>query len=173
MMVRVRSLLQFALLLALWIGQRQGDLLRLSWSAYDGRVIKLQQSKTGRRVTIPAGDILTEYLVTLKKVGPLILNNTHGRTWTADGFRTSWGKAFKKAGITDDLHFHDLRGSAVVRLAVAHATVPEIATFTGHSLKDVESILDAHYLGRDVRLAESAIRKLNRNEKRTKPVKCM
>ena len=56
--------------------------------------------------------------------------------------------------------FHDLRGSAVVRLAIADATVPQIATLTGHSLKDVEAILDAHYLGRDVKLAEIAIAKL-------------
>ena len=40
-----------------------------------------------------------------------------------------------------------------------------IATFTGHSLKDVETILDAHYLGRDVQLAEAAVLKL---EKKTK-----
>ena len=63
------------------------------------------------------------------------------------------------------LTFHDLRGSAVVRLAVADATVPQIATFTGHGLKDVEAILDAHYLGRDVALAEIAMQKL---EARTK-----
>ena len=63
------------------------------------------------------------------------------------------------------LTFHDLRGSAVVRLALAEATVPQIATFTGHSLADVEHILDRHYLGRDVKLAEIAIMKL---ETRTK-----
>lgn len=43
---------------------------------------------------------------------------------------------------------------AVVRLALADATVPQIVTFTGHSLRDVEAILDAHYLGRDVKLAD-------------------
>jgi hypothetical protein len=53
----------------------------------------------------------------------------------------------------------------VVRLAIAVATVPQIATFTGHSLKDVEVILDAHYLGRDIQLAEAAVLKL---EARTK-----
>jgi hypothetical protein len=41
------------------------------------------------------------------------------------------------------LTFHDLRGSAVVRLAAADATVPQIATFTGHRLRDVEAMLDA------------------------------
>jgi hypothetical protein len=39
----------------LWTGQRQGDLLRLPWSAYDGTHIRLRQSKTGRRVEIKAG----------------------------------------------------------------------------------------------------------------------
>ena len=75
-----------------------------------------------------------------------------------------------KAGIKG-ITFHDLRGSAVVRLALANATVPQIATFTGHALKDVEAILDKHYLGRDVRLAENAVRKLERKERRTKTVK--
>jgi integrase len=55
--------------------------------------------------------------------------------------------------------FHDLRGTAVTRLAIAGCTEPEIATITGHSLGDVRSILDA-YLHRDKALAESAIRKL-------------
>ena len=34
-------------LLASWLGQRQGDLLRLQWSAYDGTYIRLRQSKPG------------------------------------------------------------------------------------------------------------------------------
>jgi hypothetical protein len=54
----------------------------------------------------------------------------------------------------------------VVRLAIAGATVPRIATFTGHSLREVEAILDAHHLGRDIELAEPAVLKL---EARTKP----
>jgi integrase len=47
--------LHLPLLLALWTGQRQGDLLRLPWSAYDGTHIRLKQSKTGARVIIPVG----------------------------------------------------------------------------------------------------------------------
>ena len=53
----------------------------------------------------------------------------------------------------------------MVRLALAEATIPQIATFTGHSLKDVEAILDAHYLGRDAELAEAAVLKLERRIK--------
>jgi integrase len=92
------------------------------------------------------------------------MTNTFGRPWTSEGFRTSWAKACRKSGITG-LTYHDLRGSAVVRLALADATVPQIATLTGHALRDVEAILDARYLGRDVELAEIAMQKL---EARTK-----
>jgi hypothetical protein len=50
---------------------------------------------------------------------------------------------------------HDSRfaGTAVVRLAIAGASVPQIAAVTDHSLRDVEAILDVHYLGRDILLA--------------------
>jgi Phage integrase family len=106
---------------------------------------------------------LKEFLERAQRRSPLILTNTRGLPWTSDGFRTSWAKLCAKAKIAD-LTFHDLRGSAVIRLALAGATVPEIATFTGHSLKDVESILDAHYLGRDMQLAENAMRKLELRE---------
>ncbi|MGY3469251.1 integrase [Bradyrhizobium sp. LM6.11] len=150
--------------LALWSGQRQGDLLRLPWSAYESPYIRLRQSKGGRRVAMPAGGPLRALLDTTESRGPLILTNTLGRPWTSDGFRTSWAKACERAGI-EGLTFHDLRGTAVVRLAIAGASVPQIAAVTGHSLKDVEAILDAHYLGRDIQLAEAAVLKL---EARTK-----
>jgi integrase len=156
--------LQFALVAALWLGQRQSDLLRLAWTNYDGTHVKLRQGKGKKRVTIPVGAPLKAALDAAKLARPdatTILTNTRGASWTEDGFRTSWGKAFRKAKLAEDLHFHDLRGTAVTRLALAGCTVPQIAAITGHSLKDVESILSAHYLGGTLELAEAAITKLN------------
>jgi hypothetical protein len=46
--------------------------------------------------------------------------------------------------------------------------VPEIASVTGHSLSDVRSILDSHYLHRDPELAKSAIAKLEEKRSGTK-----
>jgi integrase len=116
------------------------------------------------RVAMPAGAPLTALLDATERRAPLILTNTRGRPWTSDGFRTSWSKACDRAGVSD-LTFHDLRGTAVGRLAIGGASVPQIAAVTGHALKDVEAILDAHYLGRDIQLAEAAVLKL---EARTK-----
>ena len=81
------SEIKLALMLALWIGQRQGDLLRLPWSSYDGTHIRLRQSKTGRRISMPAGAPLKVLLDSTKRRGPLILTNSYGRPWTSDGFR--------------------------------------------------------------------------------------
>ncbi|MFK4004435.1 tyrosine-type recombinase/integrase [Qipengyuania sp. NPDC077563] len=168
--------LHLALMMALWTGQRQGDLLALTWAGYDGKRISLTQKKTNRSVVVPVGGPLRSALDALKsntidrmgKAANLsslkILTTQKGKAWTEDGFRTSWSKACAKAGVAD-VTFHDLRGTAVTRLALAGCTSPEIATVTGHSLKDVNAILDAHYLSRDSELAESAIKKL---EKRVK-----
>lgn len=158
--------LQAALLLALWTGQRQRDLLRLSWKSYDGQNIRLRQSKAeggkGRRVVIPVGGPLKLALdaaLKQKRTAVTILTNSRGLSWTSDGFRTSWGKAFAKTTLAG-LNFHDLRGTAVTRLALSNCSVPEIGSITGHSMETVQAILDSHYLGGRVELAESAIKKL-------------
>jgi integrase len=158
------SHLHLPLLLALWTGQRQGDLLRLPWSGYDGTHIRLRQSKTGRRVEIRVGAPLKAALDATPKRSTIILTNHDGKPWTSDGFRASWRKACKVAGIIG-VTFHDLRGTAVTRLASAECTEAEIATLTGVSLRSVRSILDTHYLHRDPALGDRAISKLERRTK--------
>ena len=163
-MAVAKEYLQRALMLALWTGQREGDLLRLDWFQYDGAKIRLQQSKTGTRVEIPVGKPLRDILDPIRKKHGPILTTIRGRAWSENGFRSSWRKACRAAGIVG-LTFNDLRGTAVTRLALAECTEAEIATLTGHALRDVRSILDAHYLNRDPRLAENAIRKLETGTK--------
>lgn len=160
---RAPERMRLAFTLALWTGQRQGDLLKLTWGNYDGKYLRLRQGKGKKRLAIPVGLPLRTALDAEKarKRGALILLTLAGTPWTSDGFRTSWRKACSNAGISG-LTFHDIRGSAVTRLALAGASVPEIATLTGHSLADVQAILDAHYLSRDIGLADSAMKKLEK-----------
>jgi integrase len=110
-------------------------------------------------VVIPVATPLKAGLDAAPRRSPIILTNKAGRPWTERGFRSSWSTICKQAGI-DGLTFNDLRGTAVTRLALVGCTEAEIATITGHSLRDVRSILDAHYLHRDIELARSAITKL-------------
>jgi integrase len=152
--------LRLAMLLAINTGQRQGDLLRLPWSAYDGTAIKLRQRKTGAYVTIPVADALKSSLDAAPRKCPIMLTNSDDKPWSESGFQGAWKKATKRAGI-HGLTFHDLRGTAVVTLARAGCTVVEIYTFTGLKPNNVQAILTAHYLPRDAEVAGNAIAKLN------------
>jgi len=163
-LAKAPSHLHLALTLALWTGQRQGDLLRLPWSAYNGTHIRVRQSKTGRPLIIPVGAPLKAALDAAPRRSTLILTNRDGKPWTSNGFRSSWRKACAAAGVTG-LTFHDLRGTAATRLAVAGCTEPEIVAITGHSLHDATDVLSKHYLYLDPKLSENAIRKLESGTK--------
>lgn len=65
--------LQRALILALHTGQRQADLLGLSWNNYDGSFISLRQGKTKRRVEIPCTTALKRMLDGLDRDTNLVL----------------------------------------------------------------------------------------------------
>ena len=67
---RAPAHLHLPLMLALWTGQRQGDLLRLPWSAYDGKHIRLKQNKTGARVVIRVGAPLKAMLDAHQNAAP-------------------------------------------------------------------------------------------------------
>jgi integrase len=162
--------LYLPLLLGAWTGQRESDLLLLPWSAYDGKRIKLRQGKTGVDVEPPVVGPLKVALDAEKarKRGLLILLNSRGEKWTAGGFRSSFFKLRDKIGLKGRT-FHDLRGTAVTRLALAGCTVPEISIFTGLSPDDVQQILARHYLNRDPAIAKNAADKLAKlAEQRTK-----
>ena len=164
--------MQRALILALHTGQREGDLLRLPWSAYKCDCIELRQGKARRHgkpaplIQIPCTAALRRMLDGMERVSPLILVTKTGQSFKKRYFAQLWDGAMTKAGLQSvtlpgldepvDLHFHDLRGTAVTLLSEAGCTPQQIATITGHSLKTVHRILE-RYLARTRGLAEQAI----------------
>ena len=159
--LRTAPHLRLAMQLAVNTGQRQGDLLRLPWSAYDGTNIKLKQGKTGAYIPIPVTDELKAALDAAPRKSPIMLTNSDNKPWSESGFQGAWGKATTRAGIRG-LTFHDLRGTAVVTLARAGCNEVQIYSITGHKPGDVRAILTAHYLPRDAEVARDAIAKLNK-----------
>jgi integrase len=165
--------LVLALELARWTGQRQGDLLRLTWGAYDGTHISLRQEKTGAHVRVMVAQELRTRLDAEKarrlakggdKIASLtIITNRSGRPYT-EGFRASWAKACKAAGV-EGVTFHDLRGTFVTLAYRDGATFKDIAEVTGHSEKDAEGIIRKHYLK-----ADSAVTKLEAGNKKRREV---
>ena len=83
------------------------------------------------------------------------------------------GQHEMSGGFAGNMLLHDIAKAHQVdsghqRLALSGCSEAEIATFTGHSLKDAGAIIDAHYLSRDSRMAESALMKREAHEAGTK-----
>lgn len=150
--------MRLAYLLAVYSAQRQGDLLVLPWSSWDGEAISLRQNKTGRRLEIPAAGPLRLALEQAPRRSTIILTRPDGQPWKADHFRHVWAQTTAAAGVKGR-RFMDLRRTAVVRLAEASCTIPEIASITGHDIDVCQRIVDT-YLPRTRRLAARAILKL-------------
>jgi len=153
-------------MVALEVGQRESDVLRLTWAAYDGTALNVRQSKTGAPVRVPVTRELKALLDAAPRRTLTICATSRGTPWTLDGFKASWRKV-KPVGLT----FHDLRGTAVTRLAVSGCTHIEIHAVTGLSLKSIGAILERHYLHADPRIAQAGIRKLEKHKAGTKVVK--
>lgn len=144
----------WAVAVALYTGQRQGDCLTMRWDHISGGLLSVKQEKTGKRLAIPLHKDLRTVLETIPKRAVTILTNTDGKPWTKEGFKSSWGKT--KPECTKGLVFHGLRKSAVVTLLEAGCTTAEVAAITGQSMEMVE-----HYAKHvnQRRLAASAILK--------------
>jgi integrase len=174
--------LQPALILALHSGQREGDLIDLRWTAYDGACVRLRQHKSKRKgipgplIEIPCTRALKRMLDSIPRTSPFILTTKTGKKFKKRYFCRLWHEVMMAAGITQiylegledpvDLHFHDLRGTAITLLSEAGCTTQQIATITGHSLKYVETILK-RYLARTRGLAEEAIAKFEASPRAT------
>lgn len=154
--------LVLALEMARWTGQRQGDLLRLRWNAYDGQYITLVQGKTGATVRVRVAEPLKALLDAQRRTSVNILTTRSGVPY-GEGFKSSWRKAVARAGI-EGVTFHDLRGTFITQAYRDGASFKEIAEVSGHTEKDAERIIKKHYLQSD-----GAVTKLELgNKQRTK-----
>lgn len=154
--------MRLALELALWTGQRQSDLLRLSWSNYkDGR-ISFRQGKRRRKVDMPVYSELRELLDAQPRLATTILTTGKGVPWKVDPrpiyFMHEWRKVTLAAAL-DGLHFHDLRGTTCTMLADAGCTPSEIAAILGWTVKTVMEMMD-RYQAMTATQSDSAVAKL-------------
>ncbi len=124
-------MMALALKLGLYTGQREGDVLAMSWHDIDGDLIHVVQAKTGTKLAIPLHSALRMALDAQQRVSPIILTTTGGLPFTGSYFRHQWRKALRDAGL-QGLVFHGLRYTAAARLAEAGCSIKEIAAITGH-----------------------------------------
>ena len=151
-----------ALSLALYTGQRLGDVLAMRWSDIRDAMIAVTQEKTDTKLWIPIHRDLDRELKRLQRsrVSVTILTTSDGTPWTKDGFKASWQAQMnvEELAVLRERRrvFHGLRKSAVVFLLEADCTDAQVAAITGQSREMVE-----HYARQvnQLRLAASAVLK--------------
>ena len=149
--------------IAIHTGQRQGDILGLTWKKYDGTYLLIRQSKGGKKLKVRVHSRLKAMLDAMDKKDTMrICLNSRNRPWTNDGFQGSWRKECKRLGI-EDVAFHDLRGTFITERAREGSSVDDIAKISGHSTTDIKSVLETHYLSPDQDRSDAVILRMEKN----------
>ncbi|MFI5409090.1 tyrosine-type recombinase/integrase [Kaistia sp. UC242_56] len=126
--------------IARWTGMRQGDILKMPPTAYDGHSIRLITSKAGVQISVPVAGPLKAIIDAAlgASTGPTPITlcaNSRGKPWTESGFRASFFKmigALEVAGkVGEGLTFHGLRHSVATELREAGFDSRTIADMLG------------------------------------------
>jgi hypothetical protein len=167
-----------AILLARELGQRQADILKLTWACYSEATgaFLMQQNKTGTIVEVPPSPELLARLEAAKArvelvrlrlhnrrrdIAPTIVVSRHrGGAITGNDCRHRFADlraiAEKRLRSCGTLTFQDLRDTCVTELSDANASDALIAAITGHSPASVAAVL-AHYRAATSAQAQAAV----------------
>lgn len=172
-----------ATLLAADTGQREADLLKLTWgklATRNGRrTIRLRQGKTNVWIDVPLTERLATRLAQMETANrnraipsaSVLTRESDGAAYQPTYFIRTFA-AVRAAAIAgsakhglepcpelEGLQYRDLRRTLIVRLAEADVDLPGIAAISGHKIETCKEILET-YLPRTGKMAGAAIAKL-------------
>lgn len=130
---------RLAYAMALYTGQRRGDLAAMLWTALDGDWIAVLQEKTGAPLMIPVHPALRVEIDQAPRCSTQILTGPRGTGYARESFGNVMADWIKLAGLSDECRLHGLRKSAGRCLAEAGATTRMIMAVLGHkTIKEAE-----------------------------------
>jgi integrase len=133
---------RIAMDLALLTGQRQGDLLGLTWDQVTPEGIAFRQGKTGKRLLVGMSPALEEVLDRAKQMVPqlprlYVIKTAKGRAYSGEGFRAIWQRRMRRLA---EGHWKRAKGKTPVWVA---PKLPQ--RFTFHDLR-AKSVSDSETL---------------------------
>jgi len=131
--------------LALYTGQRSGDVRVMKWSdVANGRFVVAAQQKTGQAVAAPLHPELIRTLEAAERSHMVMITTKWGAPFSQAGFGNWMAESIEQAGLPSRCVAHGLRKAAARRLAEAGCTPHEIRSITGHrSLQEVQRYTEA------------------------------
>ncbi len=151
--------------LALYTGQRRGDLVRVRWTDFTGEQLALTQQKTGKRLRLPVLPHLRAALDVTPRHGDTVLSTEDGAPRSAEGLTNDWRRWTERAGL-EGTTLHGLRKTLGKLLAEEGATTRELMDALGH-----DAIAHAELYSREAAqetMAKSAFGKVS-NRLRPRP----
>lgn len=118
--------------LALYTGQRRGDIAKMTWADIKDGGINVVQEKTGAKLWLPIHPSLSDELASTPRNHAVVVASASGRSYKSSYLGTSFAAAIAAAKLPEDCVLHGLRKAAARRLAEAGATDAEIMSITGH-----------------------------------------
>lgn len=150
-------------------GLRRSDVVRVGRQHRDATHLRLDQKKTGKRVSILITPDLAKALDTAPGKGLHYVQTAWSKPFSDKGFGATVKRWIKEAGLPDTLSLHGLRKADGVRMAESGASENEIAAKLGHS--DTRSASIYTRGANQQRLADAAIRRvLEQSESKSAPL---
>jgi site-specific recombinase XerD len=134
--------------LALWLGNRRGDVAGVRWDQrvtrrimIDGRMraidgFDLVQEKGGKELFLPITPMLREVLDAAPRTAETVLATAYGKPFSAKSLTGAMAHWTRMAKLPAGLTLHGLRKSLGVRLAEAEASTRQLMEVLGHD--DIE-----------------------------------
>jgi integrase len=160
--------LKEVVLLAVWTGLREGDILSLTADMFQEGWLIIRPAKTRRssNVTLhipyhlipPLVRVVWPLLTLEWKAGEPLLRRANGSRWGDRALRHQLDAAKEAAGLGESpLRFHDFRGTLITHLYEAGCTDAEVGSISGHAIAKGNA---KAYVARTRQLAENAFTKL-------------
>jgi integrase len=150
--------LKAIILLAVDAGMRRGEILKLTWQDIDletGIVtVKASNTKTETLRLVPLTDRAKRELERVRRCTP----SGESQPFTVVDFKHSWQTAKRIAEI-DDLHFHDLRASAITRWQRDGLPLAIASKIAGHSNTKTTA---KYYTSADAEIVQALAETMNR-----------
>jgi integrase len=144
--------------LAKYTGMRRGNIINLKWSEVDlqNRVINLDRTKNGERLSIPLSDtpyrVLKSIMVYMRC--PYVFHDK-GEPYTSNRVRLAFERVRERAGMSD-FRFHDLRHEFASQLVKSGVDLYRVQRLLGHK--------DSRMTQRYTHLAVEDLRKAVENQ---------
>lgn len=124
---------RLAYALALWLGNRRGDVCTLTVDAIEAEGMRLVQGKTGRALLVPITPMLRDVLSATNLEEGTVLKTIHGKPFSAKSITGRMQEWTRMAGLKPGCTIHGLRKTLGKMLAEGGATTRQIMDTLGHT----------------------------------------